>query len=109
MATTAVAIAKNQLVGLDSSGDAVLADSILGIVAVGYAATSVAAGGALTVYQTGEATPVSGLSDGQQVYLGAAGAYVSAPPSGATIVQQVGIATSTGVAVNCGDAVAYKD
>lgn len=109
VATTAVSGSKNQLVGLNSSGNVVLADSILGIVAVGYAATNFSAGDALTVYQTGEATPVSGLSDGQQVYLGAAGSYVSAPPSGATIVQQVGIATSTGVAVNCGDAVAYRD
>ncbi|MEN6535553.1 MAG: hypothetical protein ABFD89_17960, partial [Bryobacteraceae bacterium] len=107
VATTAVSIVANQLVGLNASGDAVLADSILGIVAVGYAATTVAAGGALQINQTGHATPVSGLTDGVQVFLGTAGGYAATPPSGATISQQVGIATATGVAVNCGDGATY--
>lgn len=107
VATTAVAIAANQLVGINASGDAVLADAVLGIVAVGYAATTVASGGALQINQTGHATPVSGLTDGAQVFLGTAGGYASAPPSGATISQQVGIATATGVAVNCGDGATY--
>lgn len=100
VATTAVAITKNQLVGLDASGNVILADAILGIVAVGYANADAAAGAALQVNQTGHATPITGLMDGQPVYLGTAGGYATVSPSGAAITQQVGIGTATGCAVN---------
>ena len=100
VATTAVAITKNQLVGLNSSGNVILADAVLGIVAVGYANADAAAGAALQVNQTGHATPIPGLTDGEPVYLGTAGNYATTPPSGATITQQVGIGTATGCAVN---------
>ena len=104
VATALVNISKNSLIGLTSSG-AVLADSTTGVVAVGYAKDTVTAGSDVTIYQTGEATPVSGFTEGQTVYLGANGNYVAAPPAGFMFRQEVGTATASGIAVLCKEAV----
>lgn len=104
VATALVNITKNSLVGLMSSG-AVVADATTGVVAVGYAKDTTAAGALVTIYQTGEATPISGFTEGQTVYLGANGNYVAAPPTGFKFRQEVGTATASGVAVLCKEAV----
>ena len=104
VATALVNITKNSLVGLIAGG-AVVADATTGVVAVGYAKDTTAAGNTVTIYQTGEATPVSGFVEGATVYLGANGNYISAPPTGYKVRQEVGTATATGVAVLCKEAV----
>lgn len=104
VATALVNITKNALVGLTSTG-AVVADSTTGVVAVGYASATTAAGGNVTIYQTGEATPVPGFTEGQTIYLGANGNYVAVPPIGCQFRQEVGTATASGVAVLCKEAV----
>lgn len=105
--TVAVDVDAKNFVGFDAAGNIVKADSVLGIVAAGYTAVAVPKGGAIRILQDGYNGPFSGLASGQQVFLGQAGLPASAPPSGAVISQQIGIATETGVAVNCGDGATY--
>lgn len=100
MGTTSEAVAINQPVGWIGD-DVAVADPIKGIPAGGYANAAAAQGAALQVNQTGHATPISGLTPGLVVYLGAGGTYTHTPPSkaaGAIFSQQLGYATETGVA-----------
>lgn len=100
MGTTSEAVAINQPVGWIGD-DVAVADPVKGIPAGGYANAAAAQGAALRVNQTGHATPISGLTPGLVVYLGAGGTYTHTPPSkaaGAIFSQQLGYATETGVA-----------
>ena len=105
MGTVAVDVDAKAFVGFDASGNVVKADAVLGIVAVGYTAVAVPKGGAIKIFQDGYDGPFDGFTSGRPVYLGRAGMPASAPPSGAVIAQQIGVATTTGIAVNCGDGV----
>lgn len=98
-------ISKDQLVGI-SNGGIVLADAVLGIHAVGVADNSAFPGDSITVRQGGYTGPFTlPFPAGQALFLGAAGAHVTAPPPGAVISQMVGTANDTGVVTEIQQAV----
>ncbi len=84
------------------------ADSVLGIVAVGYTAVGSRQGwGDPKSFRMAQ---LMGLSLGSHLVSRCSSGKPDCQPlrpSGAVISQQIGIATETGIAVNCGDGVAY--
>lgn len=105
VAVAAVNISAWQLVGINSLGDAVLANASVPFVeAVGVAATSVSAGSPVTILQNGLTGPIGGASwtAGQLLYLGLTGNWATTPPGGTgSLSQQVGTAATTNtVAIN---------
>lgn len=58
--------------------------------AQGFITVAVDTGTEVTVYNAGPITGLSGITPGQPYYLGAAGQFVAAPPSGAALVQRLG-------------------
>lgn len=63
--------------------------------AQGFIVVAVSAGTSVTVYNAGPITGLSGITPQQPYYLGAAGQFVSAPPSGAAIIQRLGTGAGT--------------
>lgn len=103
--TAQAVISKDQLVGIVNGG-VVLADAVLGIHAVGVADTSAFPGDSITVRQGGYTGPFTlPFPAGQALFLGVAGAHVTAPPPGAKISQMVGTANDTGVVTEIQQAV----
>lgn len=88
-----VNISADALVGISAAtGGAILADAVLGIEAVGVAATSVSPGDPLTILQYGTTGPFGvPPAVGLDLYLGESGRWVTTPPAGAILSQRTGM------------------
>jgi hypothetical protein len=59
--------------------------------AVGFVVEAGAEGAEVAVWERGPLPGVSGIAPGAVYYLGASGQFVTAPPSGAAVVQRIGV------------------